>query len=72
MIRSYFFAMIFTVARVLIPIPPILALGETGIEIVVWSSIVVAAFLPTILLDWHTIVARPKIKQTMATALEDA
>jgi uncharacterized membrane protein len=72
MIRSYFFAMIFTVARLLIPIPPIMALGETGIEIVVWSTIVAAAFLPTIMLDWRTIVARPKTKQTMATALEDA
>jgi uncharacterized membrane protein len=72
MIRSYFFAMVFTVARVIIPIPPIFALGETGIEIVVWSTIALAAFLPTILLDWRAIVTRPRTKQTMATALENA
>ncbi len=72
MIRSYFFAMVFTVARIIIPIPPIFALGETGIEMVVWSTIVLAAFMPTILLDWRAIVARPKTRQTMATVLEDA
>jgi uncharacterized membrane protein len=72
MIRSYFFAMVFTVARVIIPIPPIFALGDTGIEIVVWSTIALAAFLPTVLLDWRTIVTRPTTKQTMATALDSA
>jgi hypothetical protein len=70
MIRSYFFAMVFTVARLIIPIPPILDLGDTGIEIVVWSTIALAAFLPSILLDWRAIVLRPATKQTMAMALE--
>ncbi|HEV2221156.1 MAG TPA: DUF2306 domain-containing protein [Casimicrobiaceae bacterium] len=70
MIRGYAFAMVFTVARLLIPIPPILAMGETGIEIVVWSAIALAAFLPNVLLDWRSIVSRPATKQTMATALE--
>ncbi len=70
MIRSYFFAMVFTVARLLIPIPPIMKLGVTGIEVVVWSTIALAAFLPSLLLDWRAIVTRPAIKQTMATALE--
>jgi len=70
MIQSYFFAMVFTVARLLIPIPAITRLGITGIEIVVWSTIALAAFLPTILLDWRTIIRRPASKQTMATALE--
>ena len=70
MIRGYAFAMVFTVARLIIPIPPIMAMGNTGIEIVVWSAIALAAFLPNILLDWRTIVTRPATKQTMATALE--
>jgi uncharacterized membrane protein len=69
MIRGYFFAGVFTAARLLIPIPPIAAMGETGIEIVVWSTIAAAAFLPNILLEWRSIVARPAVKQTMATAL---
>jgi uncharacterized membrane protein len=69
MIQGYFFAMVFTVVRLVIPIPQIAALGVTGIEIVVWSTIVLAAFLPTILLDWRTITRPPATKQTMATAL---
>jgi len=59
MIRSYPFAMIFTVARLLIPIPPIFRLGITGIEMVVWITIAAAAFLPSIFLDWRAISERP-------------
>ena len=70
MIRGYFFAMVFTVARMIIPIPPILAMGDAGIEIVVWSTIAAAAFLPSIFLDWRVITRRPATKQTMAMALE--
>jgi len=62
MIRGYPFAMIFTVARVLIPIPPILHSGPVGIEIVVWVTIALAAFLPSIVLDWRSIVPRPARK----------
>ena len=70
MIRSYPFAMVFTVARLIVPIPPILAMGDAGIEIVVWSTIAAAAFLPNIFLDWRSIKGRPASKQTMAMALE--
>jgi uncharacterized membrane protein len=70
MIRGYFFAAVFTVTRVVIPIPPIMAMGDAGVEIVVWSTIALAGFLPNILLDWRAILTRPAIKQTMATALE--
>jgi len=59
MIRSYPFAMIFTFARLIIPIPPIFKLGITGIEMVVWVTIALAAFLPSIFLDWRAITARP-------------
>jgi uncharacterized membrane protein len=52
MIRSYPFAMVFTVARLIIPIPPILSHGDKGIEIVVWCTVAMAAFLPSIFLDW--------------------
>ncbi len=58
MIRGYPFAMVFTVARILIPIPPILRSGFVGIEIVVWSSIALAAFLPSIILEWRSIFPR--------------
>jgi uncharacterized membrane protein len=69
MIRSYCMAMVFTIGRVIIPIPPILAMGDTGVEIVVWSTIALMIFLPNIFLDWRAIVARPNVKQTMAAAL---
>jgi uncharacterized membrane protein len=59
MIRGYPFAMIFTVARVIIPIPPVLNSGITGIEVVVWILIVLAAFLPSVFLEWRSIVPRP-------------
>ena len=51
MIRGYPFAMVFTVARLVIPIPPILRSGFVGIDIVVWTSIALAAFLPSVILD---------------------
>ena len=70
MIRSYPFAMVFTVARLIVPIPPILAMGDAGTEIVVWSVIAAAAFLPGIFLDWRALRARPAIKQTMAMAID--
>jgi len=62
MIRSYPFAMVFTVARLIIPIPAILRLGFPGIEMVVWTTIALAAFLPNVLLDWSMITARPAAK----------
>jgi uncharacterized membrane protein len=67
MMRSYPFAMVFTVARLIIPIPAVFRLGQTGIEMVVWSTIVAAALLPNILLEWPEITARRKAK-TAATA----
>lgn len=68
MIRGYPFAMIFTVARLVIPIPPILRTGYVGIEIVVWTTIALAAFLPTIILDWRSIAPRPTPRKAVAQA----
>jgi uncharacterized membrane protein len=66
MIRSYPFAMVFTVARVIIPIPPILRMGFTGIEMVVWTTIVLAALLPSIFLEWRAIFPRKVAKAAVA------
>ena len=60
MMRSYPFAMVFTVARIIIPIPPIFRLGFPGIEMVVWSTIAAAAFLPSVFLEWPEIRAKRK------------
>jgi uncharacterized membrane protein len=54
--RGYPFAMVFTVTRIIIPLPPVLRAGVTGIEIVVWCCIAAAAFLPSIVLDWRSLV----------------
>ena len=54
MIENYFFAMVFTVVRLVIPIPPIVALAMTGFKIVVWSMMCSKPFLSIILLDWRT------------------
>jgi uncharacterized membrane protein len=68
MLRGYPFAMVFTVARLLIPIPPILRSGFVGIEIVVWSAIALAAFLPSVLLEWRSIFPRPVARAAAASA----
>ena len=55
MIRSYPFAMVFTVTRLIIPIPAVSQMGVTGVEIVVWSSVAMAAFLPSFVLEWRAV-----------------
>lgn len=64
--RGYPFAMVFTVARLIIPLPPIMRLGFPGIEAVVWSAIAVAAFVPSIVLDWGAIKACPTVRRAAA------
>jgi uncharacterized membrane protein len=66
MIRSYPFAMVFTVTRMIIPIPAIQRLGVAGIETVVWTVIALAAIFPNILLDWRAITAHPITKPVAA------
>lgn len=66
MIRGYPFAMIFTVARLIIPIPPILHSGFVGIEIVVWTTIALAAFLPSVVLELGSL--RPRSAPARALA----
>ncbi len=58
MMRGYPFAMVFTVARLIIPIPAVLRTGFVGVEIVVWTSIALAAFLPSVFLEWKSIAPR--------------
>jgi uncharacterized membrane protein len=63
MIRGYPFATVFTVARLIIPIPPVLRTGNTGVEIVVWSAIAMAAILPTVILELPTLAPQRKLSQ---------
>jgi hypothetical protein len=54
--------MVFTVARLIIPLPPVMRLGVEGINTVVWSTIAAAAFLPNILLEWRAMAPRPAVR----------
>ena len=58
MIRSYPFAMVFTVTRLIIPLPPIQRLGAEGAKAVIWTTIALAAILPNVFLEWRTIAPR--------------
>ncbi len=68
MIRGYPFAMVFTVARLLIPIPPIMRTGYVGREIVVWTTIALAGFLPSMVLDWRSIAPRATTRRAVVQA----
>lgn len=57
MIRGYPFAAVFTFARMVIGIPAVQRLGWPGIESVVWTGIALAAFFPTVALEWPAITA---------------
>ncbi len=67
MMRSYPFAAVFVVVRVIITIPAIERLGELGLVAVVWSTIAVACLLPSLIIAWRG-VATAKRAKTRATA----
>jgi len=52
MIRSYPFAMVFTVGRAVAAFFPAIQSYPSAGEAVFWGAIVLAAFLPSIFLDW--------------------
>lgn len=55
MIRSYPLAMVFVFSRAVLAIPAIENLGEVGVVSVVWSSIVAACFIPSLIINWSTL-----------------
>ena len=57
MLRSYPFAMVFIVVRVLVAVPAIDRMGELGLALVVWPTIAVAGILPSFLLAWKHLAA---------------
>lgn len=58
MIRSYPFAMIFVLARAILAVPAIQALGEVGFVSVVWSLIAAACFVPSLVISWRALFRR--------------
>jgi uncharacterized membrane protein YozB (DUF420 family) len=68
MIRSYPFAAVFSVARLFVPLG-IKIWGEpTGIIAVVWTTIALAGFLPSVYLEWSKIKVRKSTNQPFAIA----
>ncbi|HEV2298742.1 MAG TPA: DUF2306 domain-containing protein [Candidatus Acidoferrales bacterium] len=57
MMRSYPFAAVFVVVRVIIAIPAVASAGLLGLAEVVWSVIAVACFLPSFLIAWQHLAA---------------
>lgn len=58
MTRSYPFAMVFVVARALLAVPAIQAMGEVGLVSVVWSTVAAAYFIPSFVIDWRRVFRR--------------
>jgi hypothetical protein len=62
MTRSYPFAMVFVVARAVLAIPSVRAMGEPAFVSVVWSCVALACFVPSLIISWPTLskrLARP-------------
>jgi len=60
MIRSYPFAMVFVVARVILAIPAVGAMGEVALVSVVWSCIALACFVPSLVISWGALFKRSR------------
>ena len=58
MLRSYPFAMVFTVGRAVAAFFPSIQLHPDAGEAVFWTALVLAAFLPSVFLDWPGIRSR--------------
>jgi uncharacterized membrane protein len=58
MTRSYPFAMVFVVARAVLAIPAVRAMGEVAFVSVVWSLIAVACFVPSLVINWRALFRR--------------
>jgi uncharacterized membrane protein len=56
MIRSYPFAMVFVLARAILAVPAVKALGEVGLVSVVWSLVAAACFIPSLVISWRALV----------------
>jgi uncharacterized membrane protein len=60
MTRSYPFAMVFVVVRVISSIPAVAAAGPLGLSTTVWSVIATACFLPSFVIAWQALAATRK------------
>lgn len=68
MIRSYPFAMVFVMVRVINVIPAVARTGPLGLATVVWSVIATACFLPSFLIAWQHLKAERRVQKVRAAA----
>ena len=68
MTRSYPFAMVFVVVRVINSIPAVGRMGEVGIATVVWSVIATACFLPSFVIAWQALAASRRVVKVRTAA----
>jgi uncharacterized membrane protein len=68
MMRSYPFAMVFVVVRVILAIPAVARTGLLGVATVVWSVIAVACFLPSFIIAWQGLRASKRGPENIAAA----
>jgi uncharacterized membrane protein len=72
MIRSYPWAMVFTFNRLVGLLLPSTRAGHSGAEARLWLSAVLAAFLPTILVEWRAIFPQRRAKTNAVLRREPA
>jgi len=71
MMRSYPFAMVFVVVRVVLAIPAVERTGELGVATVVWTVLATACFLPSFVIAWQSLAAsRTTPAKARATAAD--
>jgi hypothetical protein len=61
--RSYPFAAVFVVVRVILAIPAVARMGELGLATVVWSVIATACFLPSFVIAWQALAASSRAEK---------
>ena len=62
MIRSYPFAMVFTVTRMVQAFVPFTRGGHPGNEALFWSCLLLAALLPNVFIEWPVIFSRKAMR----------
>jgi uncharacterized membrane protein len=71
MLRGYAFAAVFVVARVILAIPSIAAMGVFGIVTVVWSTIAMAGLLPSFVIALQAVAANRRAVKARSMAGAD-
>lgn len=70
MIRSYPFAMVFVVVRVITALPPVARMGELGLEAAVWGCVAAAGLLPSFLIEWEKLAAGRRALKARASVAQ--